>query len=80
MTTDRSAGRPRRRRHAAARGRVVVAGVSAGAAALLVGLMGHPFADVGAQPFGRPAPVVRSSDAPPVRPSDAPPVTSSQAS
>jgi hypothetical protein len=72
MTTDGPAGRPRRRRHAAARGRVVVAGVSAGAAALLVGLMGHPAADAGARPVDHPVPLVR--------PSDAPPVTSSHAS
>ena len=71
MTTDRATGRPRRRRHAAARGRVVVAGVSAAAAALLVGVMGHPVA-VANTGSDHPAPLVS--------PSDAPPVTSSHAS
>jgi hypothetical protein len=92
MTTEPHAGRPRRRRHAAAGGRILVAGMSAGAAILLVGVMGAPRSG---QPGGQPDPPaavavrqpvgdgagVRSvPTAPLVTPSDAPPVTTSQAS
>ncbi len=83
-------GRPKRprRRHAAAGGRIVAAGLSAGAALGLVAAMsGLPRAADPATASDQPVVVVRRTSgqatgtaAPAVAPTDAPPVTTSQAS
>jgi hypothetical protein len=89
--SSRAPGRAGRRRHAAAAGRVVAAGLSAGTAVLLVGILGGAGS---ARPSGaveRPPAVVvhgyagnrgisSGQPAPAVTPSDAPPLTTSQAS
>ena len=84
MTTERRTRRP----HAASGGRLVVAGLSTGAAVALVATMAAapgttpvtpaaPTVVVGSSPVPDPPSVRR---APPVRTTPAPPVTSSQAS
>lgn len=99
MTTDRppgpgtrAQGRRSRRGHAAARGRLVAAGVSAGATLALVAAMaGSPPsaapADAPAGPvvvaergLGAPSAPATNGRAPAVSRTDAPPVTSSRAS
>jgi hypothetical protein len=99
MTTEsrsrgsQATGRRTKRRHAAARGRVLAAGLSAGAAFVLVCAMAGSGSATQANPAD-PAPVVvvvrrsagdaataRSAErTPAVTPTNAPPVTTSQAS
>jgi hypothetical protein len=87
----RAPGRAGRRRHAAAAGRVLAAGLSAGTAVVLVGILGGAGSAPQSGGVERPPAVVVHRDAgdrgigsgqpaPAVTPSDAPPLTTSQAS
>jgi hypothetical protein len=84
-------GRAGRRRHAAAAGRVVAAGLSAGTAVVLVGILGGAGSARQSGGVEQPPAVVVHGDsgdrgissgqpAPVATPSDAPPLTTSQAS
>lgn len=88
---SRAPGRAGRRRHAAAAGRVLAAGLSAGTAVVLVGILGGAGSAPQSGGVERPPAVVVHRDAgdrgissgqppPAVTPSDAPPLTTSQAS
>jgi hypothetical protein len=88
---SRAPGRAGRRRHAAAAGRVLAAGLSAGTAVVLVGILGGAGSTRQSGGVERPPAVVVQGDAgdrgissgqpaPAVTPSDAPPLTTSQAS
>lgn len=88
---SRAPGRAGRRRHAAAAGRVLAAGLSAGTAVVLVGILsGAGSARQSGGVEQQPAVVIQGDaggrgissgqPAPAVTPSDAPPLTTSQAS